>query len=174
MKEEIFIRPTGQEKKILDMTCGSRTIWFNKKHPAAVYCDKRREDLQLYFGKARTSLHQLHVDPDVLCDFTALPFPDESFSLVVFDPPHLTGAKETAWLVKKYGKLDETWPQMIHDGFAEGMRVLKPDGVLIFKWSEYDIPADDVWKAIGQRPLFGHHSGKKSKTFWACFMKGQV
>ncbi len=61
---------------------------------------------------------------------------------------------------------------MIRDGFQECMRVLKPDGVLIFKWSEYDIPAKKVWAAIGQRPLFGHHSGKKSKTFWACFMKG--
>ncbi len=159
-------------EKILDMTCGSRTIWFNKNHPAAIYFDKRRESMEMYFGKARTSLHQLHVDPDVIGDFTALPFKDESFSLVVFDPPHLTGAKETAWLVKKYGKLDENWPQMLHDGFAEGMRVLKPDGVLIFKWSEYDIPAADVWKAIGQKPLFGHHSGKKSTTFWGCFMKG--
>lgn len=25
------------EKKILDVTCGSRTMWFNKHHPAA--CD---------------------------------------------------------------------------------------------------------------------------------------
>ena len=31
------------EKKILDVTCGARSIWFNKHHPAAVYCDKRRE-----------------------------------------------------------------------------------------------------------------------------------
>lgn len=161
-------------EKILDMTCGSRTIWFNKNHPAAIYFDKRRENYELYFGKARTNLRKLHVDPDVIGDFTALPFKDESFSLVVFDPPHLTGAKETAWLVKKYGKLDENWPQMLHDGFAEGMRVLKTDGVLIFKWSEYDIPAADVWKAIGQKPLFGHHSGKKSTTFWGCFMKGQI
>ena len=158
-------------KKILDMTCGSRTIWFNKNHPAAVYCDKRQEDYELYFGKARTSLRHLHVAPDVICDFTDLPFPDESFSLVVFDPPHLLKAKETAWLVKKYGRLPEEWQPMIRDGFREGMRVLKPDSVLIFKWSEYDIPAEDVWKAIGQKPLFGHHSGKKSTTFWGCFMK---
>lgn len=159
------------DKKILDMTCGSRSIWFNKEHPNAVYFDKRSEDFELFFGKGRTSLHQCHVNPDVIGDFTALPFPDESFSLVIFDPPHLLHAKETAWLVKKYGKLDETWPKMLHDGFAEGMRVLKPDGVLVFKWSEYDISAADVWKAIGQRPLFGHHSGKKSTTFWGCFMK---
>lgn len=162
------------EKKILDMTCGSRTMWFNKHHPAAVYCDKRREDMTLYYGKARTSQSTCAVEPDILCDFTALPFPDEMFQLIIFDPPHLTRAKETAWLVKKYGKLDENWPQLLHDGFQEGMRVLKPDGVLIFKWSEYDIPAEDVWKAIGQKPLFGHHSGKKSTTFWGCFMKGQL
>lgn len=161
-----------EDKKILDMTCGSRTIWFNKNHPAAIYCDKRKESYELYFGKNYSNLRTCTVDPDVVCDFTNLPFPDNSFSLVVFDPPHLLGAKETAWLVKKYGKLDENWVVMLHDGFREGMRVLKPDGVLIFKWSEYDIPAADVWKAIGQKPLFGHHSGKKSTTFWGCFMKG--
>lgn len=162
------------DKKILDMTCGSRTIWFNKNHPSAIYFDKRQEDIDLYFGKDRTSLHGLHVHPDIIGDFTALPFDDECFSLVVFDPPHLIRAKETAWLVKKYGKLDKTWPHMLHDGFLEGMRVLKHDGVLIFKWSEYDIPAEQVWKAIGQKPLFGHHSGKKSRTFWGCFMKGEL
>lgn len=170
MKVPAYINAEG--KKILDMTCGSKTIWFNKNHPAAVYCDKRRECFDLYFGKAHSGLRTCHVQPDVQCDFTALPFPDSSFALVVLDPPHLARAKETSWLVKKYGMLDETWPQMLHDGFAEGMRVLKPDGVLIFKWSEYDIPAEKVWKAIGQKPLFGHHSGKKSGTFWGCFMKG--
>lgn len=159
-------------KKILDMTCGSRTIWFNKNHPAVIFCDKRRESIEVAFGKARTSVHTLHVDPDVMCDFTNLPFDDNTFSLVVFDPPHLTRAKETAWLVKKYGKLDDNWPSMIKNGFDEGIRVLKDDGVLIFKWSEHDIPAADVWKAIGRKPLFGHHSGKKSMTFWGCFMKG--
>lgn len=37
----------GNEKKILDVTCGSRTIWFNKNHPNAVYCDKREEDMEI-------------------------------------------------------------------------------------------------------------------------------
>jgi len=32
------------------------------------------------------------IKPDVLADFTNLPFPDESFSLVVFDPPHHTAS----------------------------------------------------------------------------------
>lgn len=157
------------DKKILDVTCGARSIWFDKHHPAAVYCDKRRE--QYHNLWKNTENCTLDINPDVICDFTDLPFPDNSFYLVVFDPPHLTGAKETSWLVKKYGKLDENWPKMLHDGFRECMRVLKPDGVLIFKWSEYDIPAAKVWKAIGEKPLFGHHSGKQSRTFWGCFMK---
>ena len=127
----------GEVKKILDVTCGSRTMWFNKQHPAAVYCDKRREQ---HYNVRRSGNSKAEkaciIDPDVQCDFTALPFEDSTFSLVVFDPPHLTGAKDTAWLVKKYGKLDESWPQMLREGFDECMRVLKPDGILIFKWSE--------------------------------------
>lgn len=83
-------------------------------------------------------------------------------------------AGKTGWMAKKYGRLDEHWPEMLHDGFQECMRVLKEDGVLIFKWAETDIPAQKVWKAIGQKPLFGHHSGKRSGTFWGCYMKGQV
>ena len=156
-------------KKILDVTCGARTIWFNKNHPAALYCDKRQELYQYLWPN--TGNCQVSIQPDILCDFSNLPFSDNSFPLVIFDPPHLIKAKETSWLVKKYGKLDSNWPNMLHDGFSECMRVLKPDGVLIFKWSEHDIPAEKVWNAIGQKPLFGHHSGKNSKTFWGCFMK---
>ncbi len=163
------------DKKILDVTCGSRTIWFNKNHPVALYCDIRKEELTGIWKSGDGQSERIcYVDPDIQCDFTDLPFPDESFSLVVFDPPHLRYAGETGWLVKKYGKLDEHWREMLHDGFKECMRVLKEDGVLIFKWAETDIPAQKVWKAIGQKPLFGHHSGKRSGTFWGCYMKGQV
>ncbi|HIS50417.1 MAG TPA: class I SAM-dependent methyltransferase, partial [Candidatus Gallacutalibacter pullistercoris] len=101
-----------QAKKILDVTCGSRTIWFNKNHPAAVYCDKRKEAYANIWASTNSkSERQCVVNPDIQCDFTNLPFEDNSFPLVIFDPPHLTGAKETAWLVKKYGKLDDNWPQ---------------------------------------------------------------
>lgn len=159
-------------KKILDVTCGSRTIWFNKHHPNALYCDKRTAEYTgLWKSTAKDAERKCIISPDVVCDFTDLPFNDNTFSLVVFDPPHLKNVGENAWLAKKYGRLDENWPTMLHDGFAECMRVLKPDGVLIFKWNEYDIAASDVWNAIGQKPLFGHRSGKQMKTFWACFMK---
>lgn len=161
-----------KDKKILDVTCGSRTIWFDKNHPAALYCDKRDEEYTgIWTSTKRDSERKCVVHPDVVCDFTSLPFDDETFSLVVFDPPHLKSGGDNAWLAKTYGRLEEGWEQMLHDGFAECMRVLKQDGVLVFKWSECQIPAEKVWKAIGQKPLFGHHSGKKMNTFWGCFMK---
>lgn len=160
------------EKRILDVTCGSRTIWFNKQHPAAVYCDVRDEELTgVWSSTKHDSERKCIVHPDIQCDFTDLPFSDNTFSLVVFDPPHLRRVGENAWMRKKYGQLGENWKEMLHDGFRECMRVLKPDGVLIFKWAETQIPAGDVWDAIGEKPLFGHHSGKKSQTFWGCFMK---
>lgn len=168
MKEKIY----RTEKKILDVTCGSRSIWFDKQHPEAIYCDKREGTYEGIWksgdGKSRRSMT---ISPDIICDFTDLPFPDNTFRLVIFDPPHLTRANDTSWLVKKYGKLNDTWPQMLHDGFWECMRVLMEDGVLIFKWSQHDIAAEKVWNAIGQKPLFGHKSGKKSLTFWGCYMK---
>lgn len=87
------------DKKILDVTCGARTIWFDKKNPTALFCDKRREEYHNLWKNAENC--SLNIDPYILFDFTALPFPDNSFPLVVFDPPHLTSAKETSWLVKK-------------------------------------------------------------------------
>lgn len=163
---------TEGKKKILDATCGSRSIWFDKNHPNAIYADKRAEEFTGVWKSINGQPERkCIVSPDVICDFTNMPFPDNSFSLVVFDPPHLLNVGDNSWMFKKYGRLDENWPQMLHDGFDECMRVLKPDGVLIFKWSECQILADKVWRAIGQKPLFGHRSGKKMNTFWACFMK---
>lgn len=163
------------EKKILDVTCGSKTIWFNKNHPATLYCDGRKESYTgVWKNDYGQSERKCEVDPDIVCDFTCLPFEDNTFALVIFDPPHLKSVGETSWLAKKYGRLGDNWPVMLRDGFTECMRVLKPDGVLVFKWSEYEIPASKVWRAIGQKPLFGHKSGKKMNTFWACFMKGQT
>lgn len=75
------------EKKILDVTCGSRTIWFDKHHAAAIYCDRRRESYEnIWKSTNAKSERSCVIDPDVLCDFTDLPFEDNSFSLVVFDP----------------------------------------------------------------------------------------
>lgn len=163
------------DKYILDATCGSRTIWFQKNHSHTVYMDCREEhDTAIWKSTKNDSARTLNVYPDVLADFTKMPFPDNSFYLVVFDPPHLQKVGENAWLRKKYGKLPEDWQSLIRDGFWECMRVLKPNGTLIFKWSEVDIPTRKIIDTIGIAPLFGHRSGKAMKTHWMCFMKEEA
>lgn len=159
-------------KVILDATCGSRTIWFQKDCPEAVFMDNRVEhDSQIWKSTKNDSVRHLTVEPDVIADFTEMPFEDNSFHLVVFDPPHLLKIGDNAWLKKKYGRLPENWRPLIADGFRECMRVLKPYGTLIFKWNETDILTSEIIKAIGMTPLFGHRSGKAMKTHWLVFMK---
>ena len=159
-------------KHILDVTCGGRSIWFNKEHPAAIYCDKREGDFDKNFGKGHGGIKKIRVHPDVVCDFTDLPFPDESFEMVVFDPPHMERLTDTSWLKAAYGNLDPNWHDILRKGAQECMRVLKPYGTMILKWCEVDIPTRELLEAIEMEPLFGHHSGKKSNTHWLAFMKG--
>lgn len=52
-------------------------------------------------------------------------------------------------------------------------QVLEDEGILIFKWSEVDIPLKEILKLTPQKPLFGHRSGKNMNTHWVCFMKGR-
>ena len=153
-------------KPILDVACGSKMFWFDKNNPNTVFCDKRIVPRHEYYKN-----RYIEIKPDIIADFTDLPFKDKQFKLVVFDPPHLTKAGDTSWIALKYGKLDENWPKMLHDGFWECMRVLDDYGTLIFKWSEVQIPLRDVLKAIKAEPLFGHRSGKHNNTHWMTFMR---
>ncbi len=93
--------------------------------------------------------------------------------VVLFDPPHLNNLGESSWLAKKYGRLLPSWEDDIRQGFEECMRVLKPNGTLIFKWNEQQIPTARIIEIIGQKPLFGHTSGKGGKTIWMCFLKNE-
>lgn len=155
-------------KPILDPCCGSRMFWFDKKDYRAVFTDKRSEQHTLCDGR------ELIIEPDMVMDFTDLQFDDEQFHMVVFDPPHLRKAGKDSWMALKYGKLDETWPIMIKDGFAECFRVLKPNGTLIFKWNEDQIPVKDILALTDHKPVVGHRSGKRSNTHWICFLKEAV
>ena len=154
-------------KKVIDVCCGGRAFWFDKENPNVEFCDIRNDgDIQLCNGQT------IRVAPDTVCDFTDLPFEDNTYYLAVFDPPHLIGKKETAWMVKKYGSLpSDGWQEILKKGFQECMRVLKPNGVLIFKWNEVEVPISKILHLFGKQPLFGHSSGKRMNTHWVCFMK---
>lgn len=159
-------------KPILDACCGSKMFWFNHHNPNVLYVDNRRMNAEAIWKSGNgKGTRYCKVDPDLVADFRNLPFPSESFWHVVFDPPHLKSVGDTAWMAKKYGKLPKDWMPYIHDGFHECLRVLKPFGTLIFKWNETQIPTKEVIAAIGMQPLYGHKSGRLSKTHWMAFVK---
>lgn len=149
-------------KRILDACCGSKMFWFDKQNEDVLFMDKREETHTLCDNRT------LEIKPDVIADFREMPFPDESFYLVVFDPPHLLKAGDESWLAKKYGKLGDDWKDDIAKGFRECMRVLKPNGTLIFKWNEDQIKLSEILKVIDAKPLFGN---RRAKTHWLAFMK---
>ena len=140
--------------------------WFDKNNAMATFMDIREEEYTLCDGRT------LQVKPDIVADFRNIPFADDSFYLVLFDPPHLKHLGQSSWLAKKYGRLLPSWEDDIKQGFNECMRVLRPYGTLVFKWNEQQITASKIIDIIGQKPLFGHYSGKGGKTIWMCFMKG--
>lgn len=156
---------------IIDICCGSRMFWFDRNNPEVIFCDKRHESHELKDRSSAGGSRTLIIDPDLQADFTALPFPDNSFSLVVFDPPHLIRNGRNSWLAKKYGKLGADWREDLRAGFAEGFRILKPDGTMIFKWNEHEIPVSQILKLTPVKPLFGNRCGKTAKSHWIVFMK---
>lgn len=158
-------------KPILDMCCGGRMFWFDKANPLVVFQDKRREFFQFKNSGQKSGFQSYRVEPDVLGDFTEMAFADESFHLVVFDPPHLLASKGTGgWLRQKYGTLND-WQETLRKGFSEAFRVLKPNGTLIFKWASTEIPVSEIVRLSPIPPLFGNVSGKKSHVHWIVFIK---
>lgn len=117
--------------KILDATVNKGRIWGS--------------------GKSRYKYVGMDIDPsvkpDVVGDNTNMPFENESWDIVVYDPPHCgdQGKSDTEFAKKygtgmtsknpngKWGSLAHTYPPFL----AEANRVLKPKGLLLVKLIDY-------------------------------------
>lgn len=155
-----------RQVKILDACCGSKMFWYERNEPHTTYMDIRSEVLTC---KDRNLERKVEINPDIIADFRDMPFADATFDLVIFDPPHLIRAGKESWLAKKYGTLElMSWKNDLYKGFYECLRVLKPNGVLFFKWNEEQISFKEVLKVIQKQPILGD---KKSKTKWSIFIK---
>jgi len=135
-------------------------MWYNKQNPSTIYIDIR-----------------LETRPDILCDLKHLPFRSEIFDLIVFDPPHHTCGivSDFAW---KYGRfLTREIKLLLAKGPYEFHRVLKREGILIFKWGTHDIPILKVLSFFTSNfePLFGQKTSERtkkgSKTYWVSLRK---
>ncbi len=149
-------------KRILDACCGSRMFYFDRQNPDVIYADNRERETTLCDGRA------LLIKPDVQMDFRDMPYKDSTFKVVVFDPPHLIHAGTGSWLANKYGILPPDWSEYLKQEFDECMRVLEPDGLLVFKWNEDQIKLSEVLKVFEKKPLLGDQRGK---TRWLVFIK---
>lgn len=162
---------------ILDACCGPRKFWFDSHDPWALFVDNRSEEYLVSDCGCAGGKRKITVKPDVVADFRNLPFPDGTFSLVVFDPPHLTENRvgKKSFMYANYGALSEaTWREDLSRGFSECFRVLKAEGTLIFKWAETTISLPDVLLCTPNKPLFGDRRPKATGTHWIVFMKTEV
>jgi SAM-dependent methyltransferase len=147
-------------------------MWFERDCANVVYGDRRREAITVpdrSHGKT-DGVRTVVIAPDVAFDFRALPFADASFKLVAFDPPHLVRAGASSWLAAKYGKLSTDWRDDLRRGLAECFRVLEPEGVLVFKWNETQVPLSEVLALTPHVPLFGNTAGRRNGTHWIVFL----
>lgn len=154
-------------KTVLDPASSVRSFYFDKKDERVVFGDIREDETHLL-----TNGQTIHIKPDQVMDFREIPYPEETFHLVVFDPPHRIKLNGDSDFIKKYGDLQkESWKDDLAQGFKECFRVLKPNGVLVFKWSEVSIKLNQVLELTDQKPIIGHPSGKRMGTHWIMFIK---
>lgn len=145
-------------------------MWFDQRDARALFIDKRRDTYPVDIGTPGTvGRSPIVVDPDIIADFVDLPFADEAFHLVVFDPPHVQREEMRGAITRRYGILNGDWREMLRRGFAECFRVLKPNGVLVLKWGESQFRIGEILKLTPEKPLFGHKTSKT--THWCVFMK---
>lgn len=114
----------------------------------------------------------------VRLDTRALPFRDETFDLIAYDPPHYmddSGMSHLSGIIQtKYGSLcAETWQRDLSRSFSELWRVLKPSGTLTFKWADYAISHDSVLSVLSETPLYGTTTERRAEvgTRWWVFHK---
>jgi len=139
-------------------------MYFNKMRPDVLFTDIRNEHHKLD-GRDCT------INPDIIADFRQLPFDNDSFNMVIFDPPHVIDLDPKSWIAKKYGTLFPTWQNDLKEGFKECMRVLNPNGFLIFKWNEINIKIETIINIFETEPLIGQRTNKNQSTIWLIYRK---
>ncbi len=144
--------------RIIDLSAGNRAVWFDKNHPLCTYVDKRPE-----------------VEPEIVADTKDLKmFPDATFDLAVFDPPHKNTGPNSI-MSKTYGhSTTKEILETIEGTAKEAHRITKQNSLMALKWNNADIKLQRVFDLMPQwEPLFGHltKDGPRSQTYWVMLLR---
>jgi len=106
-------------------------------------------------------------NPDITADFRSMPFPDESFSQITYDPPYVVkGGRRTSTMEdhqERYGMVNApTNPvegqRLVNDGLAESARLLARGGVLLVKAQDY-VSSGRVHWGVDETTIFARSLG---------------
>ena len=156
--------------KVLELGCGNGKLWLKNKEKIETDLNITLSDFSKSMIKsAKNNLKEINMDFQYKeINAEKIPYKDETFHLVIFDPPHLLRAGEESYLKLKYGRLTADWKEDIKKGLAECWRVLKTNGTMIFKWNEEQITLPKVKRLLPCEPIIGQRRGK---TIWLVFFK---
>jgi len=107
-------------KPCLDATAGYRMMWPTKQMEGWVYLDKRPE-----------------VKPDLVAMWSNLPFRDNVFEVIMFDPPHLIDRGGMGKIIQKMREKYTTWSRrkdVAPTIFKAAKEFSRVGNILILKW----------------------------------------
>ena len=141
----------GRDPEALDLLLGLHAI----ESPRIL--DATHNTGKMWNGAVHQPTHRMDVDPqypvDTVADFRAMPFADESFDVIVFDPPHLpvvmaSDGASTHPNVVRYraqygltadadrGRSGDNVSEQFAPFLAEAARVLAANGIVICKLAD--------------------------------------
>ncbi len=148
---------------LLDATAGYRMMWPNKHPPNTVFMDKKFD-----------------VRTDIVGVWEFLPFRDDVFNCVIFDPPHIvrsSGVDSRFTMHKQYGAW-RSRVQLIRALVHAQKEFARVTSRLCFKWGETRdsgslwrlLPLFDRWTQVFRRDWESKGSGK-NMTSWVTFTR---
>lgn len=136
--------------RVLDATHGYGIFWQQWQPKELVRCDKNPT-------KA----------PDVVADFRRLPFPDDSFDSVVYDPPYKLNGTPTDEVDERYGvDMPARWQdrlQLMCDGLVECIRVSRR--FILAKCMDQVVSGKKVWQTDTLTQVAWNYYAKKVDRF---------
>jgi len=126
---------------ILDACCGGKTMyqgWDKNLGDQLISIDIRKLPARKWVGGEGWKRNMPPIEPTIQADMNYLPFREQMFDAIIFDPPHLqTNIK--AFMGELYGGWTKTEARKIMVAVnSEFARVLKPQGLILMKVLDLD------------------------------------